>query len=146
MMEIYLSAVPISWNHVHPVLVHFTTALFPVSLLSDTIGKYSTRYSLNEAAFWMLLYAAVATPLTAFAGWMWADALSSMSGGKVSETLQTHQLIGFALTLTYLVTAVWRGRTYVLRKKPGLTYLAAAGLITVALFYQGYLGGKLTIG
>jgi uncharacterized membrane protein len=62
MNESNLLAAAISWQHVHPVLVHFTTALLPASFFSDAVGKYSSRCSLNQAAFWMLLYAAIATP------------------------------------------------------------------------------------
>ncbi len=145
-MDTFLLSSPVSWNHVHPVLVHFTTALLPVSLFSDVAGKYLRRYGLNEAAFWMLLYAAVATPLTAFAGWMWILTIATTTTGKISNALATHQLIGIILTLCYLVLAVWRGRTYFLRRKPDVVYMFTAALVTVLLFYQGYLGGKLTMG
>jgi hypothetical protein len=42
----------------------FTTALLPVSF-ADVLGKFTDRYSLTPAAWWMLLYGAIATPLTA---------------------------------------------------------------------------------
>ena len=46
-----LESLPISWNHVHPVLVHFTTALLPVSLVCDLAGKYLKRESLTAAGW-----------------------------------------------------------------------------------------------
>jgi uncharacterized membrane protein len=139
-------AFEIPWNHLHPVLVHFTTALLPVSFFSDAVGKYLSRKQLNEAGFWSMLYAAIATPLTAVAGWMWTDVINTASGGKIPLTLDTHQFLGFALTVCYLVLAAWRIRAYLASAKPSLTYLVATASVMMALFYQGYLGGMLTMG
>jgi Predicted membrane protein len=131
-----------SWGHVHPVLVHFTTALLPASVASDMIGKYTQRYSLTSAAWWMLLYGAIATPLTVTAGWMWASEIGPEPGG----TMTIHEWLGTGLVICFLVLAVWRGRIFFLNRKPGLKYLGFAGCTVAALMYQGYLGGRMTIG
>jgi uncharacterized membrane protein len=123
-------------------MVHFTTALLPASVASDVIGKYTRRFSLTPAAWWMLLYGAIATPLTVIAGWLWASDMGS-SGGK---TMAIHEWLGTSLVICFLVLAVWRGRIFMLNRKPGLKYLAFAGCTVAALMYQGYLGGKMTIG
>ena len=136
---------PISWQHLHPVLVHFTTALLPASLASDAAGRVLGRGSLNQAAFWMVLYAAIATPLSAAAGWMWAGEIIS-GGGVATRTLATHQYLGFVLAAGYVVLAAWRTRTFLLSNRPGIAYLVAASVVTAFLLYQGYLGGKMTIG
>lgn len=52
----------------HPILVNFTAALVPASLLSDVLGRVLKRDTLLHAGWWMLLYAAAVTPLTALAG------------------------------------------------------------------------------
>ena len=135
------------WSDLHPVLVHFTTALLPVSVASDLLGRFTNRGSLTPAAWWMLLYGAIATPLTALAGWLWAGKLSEVTGGaQPAAILTTHQWLGFSLVIGFLFLAVWRGRIYLLDKKPGIIYFAVAFLILTALMYQGYLGGKMTLG
>jgi uncharacterized membrane protein len=142
----FLSSAFISWNHVHPVLVHFTTALLPVSFASDVLGKFTDRYSLTPAAWWMLLYGAIATPLTALAGWMWASDIEIMTGGESSSLMTTHQWLGLSLVVGFIFLAIWRGRIFILARKPTIVYFAVAALVLAALMYQGYLGGKMTIG
>src|SRR5215468_10322692 len=80
---------PIPWSHIHPVLVHFTTALLPVSFVSDLVGRYAKLESLVHAAWWMLLYGALATPLTALAGLIW-----SVSMGDADPLMSTHKWLG----------------------------------------------------
>ena len=136
----------VSWDHIHPVLVHFTTALLPVSFFSDVVGKFTDKYSFTPAAWWMLLYGAIATPLTALAGWLWASEIESMTGHGHNSTLTTHQWLGLSLVVGFTTLAIWRGRIFIVSKKPGFVYFAVAGAILAALLYQGYLGGKMTMG
>src|SRR5262245_39222137 len=127
---------PISWNHVHPVLVHFTTALLPVSFVSDVVGRYAKLESLAHAAWWMLLYGALATPLTALAGWMWSGGM-----GDAGRLMSTHKWLGLSLVGAFTAMAIWRGRLFILSRAPGVIYYAVAALVIAALMYQGYLGG-----
>ncbi|HEY2847784.1 MAG TPA: DUF2231 domain-containing protein [Pyrinomonadaceae bacterium] len=136
----FQSSTLFEWSHVHPVLVHFTTALLPASLASDLVGKYANRDSLTHAAWWMLLYGAVATPLTALAGWMWSTDILSNS------TLSVHKWLGLILVLAFLILAVWRGRIFVHSGRPGTLYLLFAASVVAVLMYQGFLGGKMTLG
>ena len=145
-MAEYLFSMFPGWNHVHPVLVHFTTALLPVSVMSDVLGKFSNRYFLTPAAWWMILYAALATPATAAAGWLWAGEITAATGGVEDRVLVMHQWLGILLAVCCSALAIWRGRTFMLRRKPDMVYLVAAGLTTLVVFYQGYLGGKMTMG
>jgi uncharacterized membrane protein len=142
----FLSSALFSWNHIHPVLVHFTTALLPVSFASDVFGKFTDRYSLTPAAWWMLLYGAIATPLTALAGWMWAADIEEMTGGESTAIMTTHEWLGLTLVGAFVFLAIWRGRIFILAKKPNIAYFVVAALILAALMYQGYLGGKMTMG
>jgi uncharacterized membrane protein len=135
-----------SWDHVHPILVHFTTALLPVSVFSDLLGRFTDRYSLTPAAWWMLLYGTIATPLTALAGLMWGADIENSTGGAAGSILRTHQWLGISLVIGFLFLAVWRGRIFMLEKKPSVIYLASAAIVVAALMYQGYLGGKMTMG
>ena len=142
----FLQSLLPSWNHVHPVLVHFTTALLPVSVVSDAVGRFTDKYSLTPAAWWMLLYGALATPLTALAGWFWAAEIDAAAGGGHNSTLSTHRWLGLGLVFAFVILAVVRGRHFVLGRKPGVIYFAVAAVILAALMYQGYIGGKMTLG
>lgn len=141
----FLSAL-FSWDHLHPILVHFTTALLPVSFFSDVVGKFTDRYSLTPAAWWMLLYGAIATPLTALAGWIWAIEIEKQTGGEAGPTLTTHEWLGISLVFGFLSLAFWRGRLFRRARKPGVVYFVVAAIIIAALMYQGYIGGKMTLG
>ena len=135
-----------SWTHIHPILVHFTTALLPVSYASDIVGKFTDRYSLTSAAWWMLLYGAVATPLTALAGWLWASDIEKLTGPERGSTMATHEWLGFGLVAGFIFLAVWRFRIFTRDRKPDLFYFVFAAMVLAALMYQGYLGGKMTLG
>jgi uncharacterized membrane protein len=135
----------ISWNHIHPVLVHFSTALVPASLASDILGRYLNRKSLSSAAWWMILYAAIATPLTAAAGLMWAFQFPAPAAAHLPG-LSTHMWLGLFLTITFGVLTVWRGKIFAGAYPPGAIYLLSNAVVVAALMYQGFLGGQMTIG
>lgn len=135
-----------SWDHLHPILVHFTTALLPVSVVTDVFGKFTDRYSLTPAAWWMLLYGAIATPLTALAGWMWATDIEKLTGSEAGSILTIHEWLGISLVIGFLSLTIWRARIFMLAKKPGIIYFVFAVLVIGALMYQGYLGGRMTLG
>lgn len=126
----------------HPILVNFTAALVPASLLSDVLARVLKRESLRSAAWWMLLYAAVITPLTATAGWFWLDDM----GGMDHREMDVHKWLGTALTVVFLLLAAWRGRFHARGVAPGALYLITVGLVVAALTLQGHLGGMMSFG
>ena len=134
-----------SWNHIHPVLVHFSTALVPASLASDALGKYFGRGSLTAAAWWMMLYGAIATPFTVFAGWLWAAGFPAAAAEHVPG-LQIHKWLGLFLALAFGSIAIWRGKILNSNDDPGITYIFIGTLVVGALMFQGFLGGQMTIG
>ena len=93
------------------------------------------------------MYGAIATPLTALAGWMWATDIQNATGGQSGSTLLTiHQWLGTGLVLGFVLLAIWRGWIFILAKKPDIIYFVFAAMVVAALMYQGYLGGKMTLG
>jgi uncharacterized membrane protein len=135
----------ISWNHIHPVLVHFSTALVPASLASDALGKYLGRGSLTAAAWWMMLYGAIATPFTVFAGWLLATGFPAATAEQLPG-LKIHEWLGSFLALAFGLMAIWRGKIFNGDSKPSIRYISIGALVVGALMFQGYLGGKMTIG
>lgn len=133
----------ISWHHLHPILVNFTAALVPASVGSDLLGKTMQRVSFTYAAWWMLLYAAILTPLTATAGWFWKQQIEA---GLPVETIYLHQRLGISLAAVFIALAIWRGVMHLQDKKPGLLYFLLAFVVTAVLIYEGNLGGSMVFG
>jgi plastocyanin/uncharacterized membrane protein len=134
---------PHSPQELHPILVNFTAALLPLALLSDLLGLWLKRSSLHSAAAWMVLYAAIITPLTGAAGWWWK---SKSAGTLPPDLIAVHEWLGTSLALVFIVLAVWRWRLYKQNAVPTLPYLAFAVIAVLALVYQGSLGGAMVFG
>ena len=134
---------PRSPQELHPILVNFTAALLPLALLNDLLGLWLKRSSLHSAAAWMVLYAAIITPLTGAAGWWWKI---QSAGTLPPELIAVHQWLGTSLALVFIVLAVWRWRLYKQNAVPTLPYLAFALVAVLALVYQGSLGGAMVFG
>src|SRR6185312_10400641 len=120
---------PHSPQELHPILVNFTAALLPLALLSDLLGLWLKRSSLHSAAAWMVLYAAIITPLTGAAGWWWK---TQSAGTLPPELIAVHQWLGTSLALVFIVLAVWRWRLYKQNAVPTLPYLAFALVAVLA--------------
>lgn len=126
----------------HPILVNFTAALIPAAIVSDWLGRLLKKESLAAAGWWMILYAALLTPFTAYAGWDWMHDMGDMDHWQLAY----HEYLGFALATATVGLAIWRG---VLQRRTGKAswlYLVAATVILAALVVQGDLGGQMTFG
>jgi uncharacterized membrane protein len=134
---------PISPSHIHPILVNFTAALVPASIGSDILGRLLKKNSLHDAAWWMLLYAALITPFTVVAGLLWKPSVAEM---LPKEMLMTHQWLGISLAALFIILAVWRWSLFSRRTGPTYTYLGFAILVLAGLMYQGNLGGTMLLG
>jgi uncharacterized membrane protein len=134
---------PRSPQELHPILVNFTAALLPLALLSDLLGRWLKRSSLHSAAAWMVLYAAIITPLTGAAGWWWKI---KSAGTLPPDLITVHQWLGTSLAVIFIVLAVWRWRLYKQNALPTLPYLVFAFVAVLALIYQGSLGGAMVFG
>lgn len=126
----------------HPMLVHFPAALLPVSVVCDVLGRFTRRASLAHAAWWMLLFAAIASPLAAASGWLWLFDMDGMEGALIS----VHQWIGTILPLLLIALAVWRYRVYAQETVVSVAYLAAGLVMLLAMVVQGHVGATLTFG
>jgi plastocyanin/uncharacterized membrane protein len=134
---------PRSPHELHPILVNFTAALLPLALLSDLLGLFLQRKSLHNAAFWMVVYEAIISPLTGAAGWWWKH---QTAGSLPPNVIAVHEWLGTLLVFLFVVIAVWRWRIYRKDKAPGTPYLIFAAIVALALIYQGSLGGSMVFG
>jgi plastocyanin/uncharacterized membrane protein len=134
---------PSSPHEFHPILVNFTAALLPLAFLSDLLGLWSKRSSLHNAAAWMVLYAAIITPLTAAAGWWWK---SKSAGTLPPSIIAVHEWLGTSLAVIFILLAIWRWSIQKRKLAPGVGYLIVTGIVVLALIYQGSLGGLMVFG
>lgn len=130
-------------NEIHPILVNFTAALLPLAFLSDLLGRLLRRSSLNDAAWWMVLYEAAITPLTVAAGWWWKSTMGSTLPPRV---ITVHQWLGTAAALLFIGLAVWRWKIRERGVPPSNAYLAVCFAVVLALVFQGSLGGMMVFG
>jgi uncharacterized membrane protein len=57
----------VSDSKIHPILVNFTAARIPVSLVSDLLGRNLARQMRRATDWWTLCFAAIIPPFTAIA-------------------------------------------------------------------------------
>lgn len=124
----------------HPLLVNFTAGLFPAAVIADWLGRLLRRKSLSAAGWWMLLFAAVITPFTALAGWLWFREVGDMRHWQMA----VHPWLGTLLAILIPALAFWRGRFHVRGKDPGLRFLIVATVILAAMVGQGHLGATMS--
>jgi uncharacterized membrane protein len=130
-------------EQIHPILVNFTAALLPLALVCDVLGRTLRRESLQHAGLWMVVFAAAITPFTAAAGWWWKHA----SGSELPANLiRVHQWLGTCAAGLFVVLAVWRWKLEARRMPASTAYLAFVFVATLALVYQGTLGGRMVFG
>lgn len=126
----------------HPILVNFTAALIPASVLSDWLGRFLRQPSLAGVGWWTMLYAAIITPFTAAAGWWWMRQMQDMDHWQMPY----HQWLGVSLAVVIVALAIWRGRLYRKMRAVSIPYLLVATLAVAALVVQGDLGGQMSFG
>lgn len=126
----------VSVTKLHPILVNFTAALVPVSVASDFLAAYFKKQSLRDTAWWTLLYAAIITPFTALAGWLYWDK------GDIGVTGMTiHKWLGTSLVILLAGLFFWRWQFYRQNREVSATYLVLAVALVTILVVQGHLGG-----
>ena len=126
----------------HPVLIHFPLALIPVALVCDAIGKWRNNVSLTHAAWWSMLFATLAAPLTAASGWLWLRQMGDMDHSE----LVYHQWLGTALPILLIPIAWWRFCLHGAQRTVPNSHLSVLGFALLAVMIQGHLGGMMSFG
>jgi uncharacterized membrane protein len=127
--------------HIHPVLVNFTAALVPVSVGCDIAARVSRNDSLRIVGWWTALFAAVITPFTVIAGWLFW-----MPDDNGVAAMTIHKWLGTGLAGCLLGLLVWRASFQFKGQTPSWVYLLVGLVIIAALTYQGMLGGNQALG
>lgn len=129
--------------HFHPMTVHFTNALYPISLLFLTLYLITKEESYRITYGYIILLAALSTPVSFMTGYIeWKQ---KYKGARV-RVFQRKLQLGFALTAVGASCALWYWTDGGALTRGGIgTALFAALNFTVLplAVYLGYLGGRL---
>jgi uncharacterized membrane protein len=126
----------------HPKVVHFTIALFTVSVLLDLLGIVFKKEKFKIAGWYNLVLAGTAAIITVITGLL-AEA-NVAHNDAAHEIMEKHETIGYMVLGFILVLLIWR---IMLKgnfpQKLSVVYLglALAGLGT--MFTGAYYGGEM---
>lgn len=124
-------------HELHPSLAHFPLVLFPLSVALDLLGVGTRRPALCDSARALIPAAAVAGAVTAGAGLVAQEAVRVPK--EAHPLLISHRNLNLAAVAAVAVLAVQRRK----RESPSASYLGSALLVTAAMAYTAYLGGKM---
>jgi uncharacterized membrane protein len=126
----------------HPMIVHFTIALFSFSVLMDILGLIMKKDSFHVASWYSLITSGIAVIFTVIAGAI-AEIMVKIPP-DVQDILEIHEKIGFSVFTVILSLAIWR---IVLKGKmpeKGRTLFIVISIIGVIIMtIGGYFGGEL---
>lgn len=126
----------------HPIMVHFTIALFIMSLFCDGLGLLLDVSSLAQTGWWTMAGAVASTPATIATG-----AISRLrlpiQESEARSFLRAHMAIGLILFGLLIAVTLWRAWLWQTEAPVTMAYLAAMVAVAVVMTVQGYLGGEL---
>jgi uncharacterized membrane protein len=126
----------------HVVLIHFPIALFVAGVAFDLIAHWTKRRSLEDAAYYNFLAAAISTlPVLVTGVLAWKFALE---GQRLKGVLLEHLVLGWLSTLA--ICSVWWMHRRARRLQQALpAYRAVIEFLGVTLVgLTGHLGGFLS--
>ena len=126
----------------HPIVVHFTIALFVTALVCDLLLAIFGIASLSQVGWWTLLGSCLTTPATLLTGAA-SRIRIPMEEGEARSFLRTHMALGPALFGLIICLTLWRGALWEAGAAPSSAYLLALIATAAVMTLQGYLGGEL---
>jgi uncharacterized membrane protein len=127
---------------IHPIMVHFTIALFIMSLFCDGLGFFLHSPSLAQTGWWTIVGAVLTTPMTIATGAISRLRLP-MQEGEARSFLRAHMALGLVVFGLLIVMALWRAWLWQTDSPISIAYLAGLIVVASVMTVQGYLGGEL---
>jgi uncharacterized membrane protein len=126
----------------HPMVVHFTIALFLFSVLMDILGLITKKSTFHVVSWYSLFTSGIAVIFTVMAGLI-AESTANPSI-PAQGIIEIHEKFGFTVLTIIWVLTIWR---IILKGKmpvKGLTLFMVISIIgVIAITIGGYLGGEL---
>jgi len=133
----------ISRRHVHPITVHISNGLLPVSVIFIVLAMLFHFNPLAQAAFYNMRVVLMAMPIVLFSGYIdWQNRYN----GKLSYRFVIKMICGSVVLLSSLILVIWQIIDPAVMEGTSMTrwgYLLLCFLMLAAAFMAGYQGGKL---
>lgn len=129
-------------DYIHPITVHFTTALFVMSVVFEVFGWILKKDALKNAGWWNLLFASLAAITSVITG-LYAVA-TTPHNETIHEMIKIHRMLGYIVLAGIILLFLWR--TFVLKKwmnKSWQAYLVVGVLILAVMVVGAYYGGEM---
>lgn len=126
-------------HRIHPMLVHFPTALFPFSLVTDIIGYVSLNEKFFSAGLYGLFAAVGMSVLAMLYGLI--DFLKIETSSQAWKKAGLHALLNLVWFMIFCTLLFYR----IKHLSVGVVYIIIMGLSTVGMFYSNFLGADLII-
>src|SRR4051812_28634577 len=124
-------------HEVHPALVHFPLALFPISIGADLVGRVTGNDALMNVGKKTLPLGVASGLVAGVAGLMAQTEVEA--DGKALDMLKTHRTLNLATVAASAALAAHRSRT----ERPSVGYLAAGLGALAVMTFSAYLGGTM---
>lgn len=126
---------------IHPMLVHFPTALFSAGFLFDIAGIILQQPLLFAASFYVILMGLAGGVLAGLFGVI--DYIKLTDRPELFQKASWHGGIQFTLLTIFAVVLGLKSQTYPDVSAPGLIQLIAMAVAMVGMLIGNYLGGEL---
>ncbi len=126
---------------IHPMLVHFPTALFSAGFLFDLAGILLNQSQLFFASFYVILLGLAGGLLAALFGLI--DYIKLGSKPDQFRIASWHAVIQFVVLMTFGVLAGLKFQAYPAIGAPGTWQLIVMGVTLGIMLVGNYLGGEL---
>ena len=124
----------------HPVIIHFSIALFIISVAFDLLAIWRRNPPLAKAAYYNLLAAALTAPVAIASGltaWQWL-----LEGAKLKGNLLLHLIFALSASGMIWLLCGWRVRQRRFpERSPGVIYIVLALATVLLIALAGHLGG-----
>ncbi len=129
----------------HPLLVHFTVALWSVAVGLFVVGRLFHGTDLGEnskiVALYSLWLGAFFSVFTGLAGW---DAYNTVAHDDASHAAMTeHRNWALATLAVFFVLSLWAAVSRSVRRQPSAPFLVVALLGLALLMTTGYKGAEV---
>ncbi|MEM9326887.1 MAG: DUF1549 domain-containing protein [Bacteroidota bacterium] len=127
-------------GRLHPMLVHFPIGLLMVALFLELL-TIRGKQGLREGIIWLVYLGALSAVISSIMGWLLAS-FESYGGALV----RNHQMMGWATTVTSLLTAWLLHRAKGQTEPSYAAYRTTLVVTCIVLTITGHLGASMTHG
>jgi len=127
---------------IHPLMIHFPTALLPADALLSLLGSYRNHSGMVEAAFYCSVGGVFMGMVSLVTGLIDAWPLARDNRAAIATTLY-HGFLNAVVILSFGVMLYGSWKAYPALPMPSTARLIAKGILILLLFVGNYMGASL---